>query len=139
MCVPIQKIKMRKTLMPEKTIVTFFQSRQDFMRLLENNPGLVVIKLGATWCGPCKTIKPVVDAFFASSPSNVICCDIDVDQSTDLYSYLKSKKMVNGIPVMLCYKKGNKSFIPDDSVTGSNPDGLDKFFKRCGNHLLSVR
>jgi thiol-disulfide isomerase/thioredoxin len=139
MCVPIQKIKMRKTLMPEKTIVTFFQSRQDFMRLLENNPGLVVIKLGATWCGPCKTIKPVVDAFFASSPSNVICCDIDVDQSTDLYSYLKSKKMVNGIPVMLCYKKGNKSFIPDDSITGSNPDGLDKFFKRCGNHLLSVR
>ena len=130
---------MKKTVMPEKTIVTFFQSRQDFMRLLENNPGLVVIKLGATWCGPCKTIKPVVDAFFASSPSNVICCDIDVDQSTDLYSYLKSKKMVNGIPVMLCYKKGNKSFIPDDSVTGSNPDGLDKFFKRCGNHLLSVR
>lgn len=139
MCVPIAKIKIRKTLMPEKTIVTFFQSRQDFMRLLENNPGLIIIKLGATWCGPCKTIKPVVDAFFASSPSNVICCDIDVDQSTDLYAYLKSKKMVNGIPAMLCYKKGNKSFIPDDSVTGSNPDGLDKFFKRCGNHLLSVR
>jgi hypothetical protein len=130
---------MRKNIvMPEKTIVTFFQSRQDFMRLLENNPGLVIIKLGATWCGPCKTIKTVVDAFFASSPSNVICCDIDVDQSTDLYVYLKSKKMVNGIPVLLCYKKGNKSFIPDDSITGSNPDGLDKFFKRCGMHLLSV-
>jgi len=124
--------------MPEKTIVTFFQSRQDFMRLLDNNPGLIIIKMGATWCGPCKTIKPVVDAFFASSPSNVICCDIDVDQSTDLYAYLKSKKMVNGIPVLLCYKKGNKSFIPDDSITGSNPDGIDKFFRRCGLHLLSV-
>ena len=124
--------------MPEKTIVTFFQSRQDFMRLLDNNPGLIILKLGATWCGPCKTIKPVVDAFFASSPSNVVCCDIDVDQSTDLYAYLKSKKMVNGIPVLLCYKKGNKSFIPDDSITGSNPDGIDKFFRRCGMHLLSV-
>ena len=124
--------------MPEKTIVTFFQSRQDFMRLLDNNPGLIILKLGATWCGPCKTIKPIVDAFFASSPSNVICCDIDVDQSTDLYAYLKSKKMVNGIPVLLCYKKGNKSFIPDDSITGSSPDGIDKFFRRCGLHLLSV-
>ena len=52
---------------------------------------------------------------------------------------LKSKKMVNGIPVMLCYKKGNETFIPDDMVTGAEPIGLDAFFKRCGNHLNDVR
>jgi hypothetical protein len=46
--------------------------------------------------------------------------------------------MVNGIPVMLCYKKGNTNYIPDDSVTGSDPAALDLFFKRCGLHLLSV-
>jgi thioredoxin 1 len=103
---------------------------------LEKNPGIVIIKLGATWCGPCKKIKPVVDAFFASSPDNAICCDIDVDESYDLYSYFKSKKMVNGIPAILCYKKGNVSYIPDDSVTGIDPAGLDAFFKRCGLHLL---
>jgi thiol-disulfide isomerase/thioredoxin len=96
------------------------------------------LKLGATWCGPCKKIKPVVDAFYASSPDNVICCDVDVDESFDLYAYLKSKKMVNGVPVMMCYKKGNTSFIPDDSITGSDPVELDKFFKRCNLHLMSV-
>lgn len=121
-----------------KTIVSYIQSRDHFARLLENNPGLVVIKLGASWCGPCKRIKPVVDAFFASSPENVICCDIDVDESFDLYSFLKTKRMVNGIPVMLCYKKGNTGFIPDDSVTGADPEALDAFFKRCGKHLISV-
>ena len=124
--------------MAQKTIITYFQSRDHFFRILENNPGLVVIKLGATWCGPCKTIKPVVDAFFATSPENVICCEIDVDESFDLYAFFKSKKMVNGIPVMLCYKKGNLSFIPDDSVTGIDPNELDKFFRRCGLHLLTV-
>ena len=124
--------------MSQKTVISFFQSREHFLRLLEKNPGLVILKLGATWCGPCKTIKPVVDGFFASSPDNVICCEIDVDESFDLYAYLKSKKMVNGIPVLLCYKKGNTSFIPDDSVTGSKPEDLDKFFKRCGLHLLST-
>lgn len=123
----------------KKTIITYFQSRDHFTRLLENNPGLVIIKMGATWCGPCKKIKPVVDAFFASSPENVVCCEIDVDESFDLYSYFKSKRMVNGVPVLMCYKKGNTTYIPDDSVTGADPNALDAFFKRCGLHLFSVR
>ena len=80
-----------------------------------------------------------MDAFFASSPKNVICADIDVDESVDLYAFLKSKKMVNGIPVMLCYKKGNVSFAPDDAVTGSEPGQLTAFFKRCGNHLAALK
>ena len=123
---------------PQKIVITQFKSRNDFLRLLENNPGLIIIKLGATWCGPCKRIKPVLDGFFACSPDNVLCCDIDVDECSDLYSYFKSKKMVNGIPVILLYKRGNTSYIPDDSITGSDPVQLDKFFKRCGLHLKSV-
>jgi thiol-disulfide isomerase/thioredoxin len=122
----------------QKTIITYFENRYKFLELLGNNPGLIIVKLGATWCGPCKKIKPVVDAFFASSPDNVVCCEIDVDESFDLYAYLKSKKMVNGIPVMLCYKKGNTSFIPNDSVTGADPGSLDSFFKRCNQHYLST-
>jgi len=124
--------------MSKKVIISHFQSRNDFMRLLDNNPGLVIVKLGSSWCGPCKKIKPVLDAFYATSPDNVICCDIDVDECTDLYSYFKSKKMVNGIPVILLYKKGNNSYIPDDSITGADPVELDKFFRRCGLHLKSI-
>ena len=86
----------------------------------------------------CKVIAPIVDAFFLSSPKNVICADIDVDESIDLYAYLKSKKMVNGIPVILCYVKGNTGFSPNDSVTGADPAQLDAFFKRCGNHLKKI-
>ena len=124
--------------MSQKTVISQFKSRDEFLRLLQNNPGLVVLKLGATWCGPCKRIKPVLDGFFASSPDNVICCDIDVDECSDLYIYFKSKRMVNGIPAILLYKRGNTSYIPDDSVTGADPVELDKFFKRCGMHLMSV-
>ena len=123
---------------PQKIVITQFKSRHEFLRLLENNPGLIIIKLGATWCGPCKRIKPVLDGFFAGSPDNVLCCDIDVDECADLYSYFKSKKMVNGIPVILLYKRGNTSYIPDDSITGSDPVQLDKFFKRCGLHLKHI-
>jgi len=122
----------------QKQVITKFENRNEFLTLLKVNPGLVMMKLGATWCGPCKKIKPIVDGFFATSPDNVICAEIDVDESFDLYAQLKSKKMVNGIPVILCYKKGNVSFIPDDSVTGIDPGKLDAFFKRCNVHLTDV-
>lgn len=118
-----------------KQVISEIQSRDAFFHLLQNNPGLIILKLGASWCGPCAKIKNVVEAFFATSPENVVCGDIDVDISFDFYSFLKSKKMVNGIPVILCYKKGNSTYIPDDSVTGADPLQLQNFFKRCGGHL----
>ena len=121
-----------------KQIVSEIANRDAFFLLLQNNPGLIVIKLGAEWCGPCKTIKTAVYGFFASSPPEVVCADIDVDKSFDFYSFLKSKKMVNGIPVLLCYKKGNATYIPDDIVTGSDANGLHQFFIRCGKHLMDA-
>lgn len=124
--------------MTSKQIISSFENREEFLKLLRVNPGLVIIKLGATWCGPCKAIAPVVHAFFASSPQNVVCADIDVDESFDLYAVFKQKKMVNGIPVIMVFKKGNISFIPDDSVTGSGAPELDAFFKRCNAHLKSI-
>jgi len=121
-----------------KQVISEIADRNAFFTLLQHNPGLIIIKLGAEWCGPCKTIKPVVHGFFASSPPEVVCADIDVDRSFDFYSFLKSKKMVNGIPVLLCYKKGNNTFIPDDIVTGSNPQELHNFFIKCGRLLSDV-
>ncbi len=121
-----------------KQIISEISNRDSFLLLLTHNPGLIIIKLGAEWCGPCKTIKPIVHGFFASSPPEVVCADIDVDKCFDFYSFLKSKKMVNGIPVLLCYKKGNSTYIPDDSIIGSDPTQLHQFFRRCGTHLVSA-
>lgn len=121
-----------------KQVISEIPSVESFFTLLQNNPGLIIIKLGAEWCGPCKTIKPAVNGFFAASPPEVVCADIDVDQCTSLYIFLKSKKMVNGIPVLLCYKKGNATYIPDDSIIGSDPQQLHLFFQRCGKHLMDA-
>ena len=121
-----------------KQIISSFESKEDFLKVLAVNPVLLIVKLGATWCGPCKRIAHIVEAFFASSPANVLCAEIDVDECIDLYAHLKQRRMVNGIPVMLMYKKGNHTFTPDDSVTGADPVQLDAFFKRCGFHLLAI-
>jgi hypothetical protein len=126
-----------------KQIVTEIKDRNVFFSLLKQNPGLIIIKLGATWCGPCKMIKKDVDQFFLSSPPDVICCDLDVDECFDLYSMLQSKRMVNGVPALLCYKQGNHSFAPDYSVTGADKTALHQFFAKCSasikNNNIAVK
>ena len=76
------------------TVITEIESRNDLLPILENNPGVIVIKLGAEWCGPCKLIEKEVHDFFENVPSNVLCGDLDVDESFDLYAYLKQKKLL---------------------------------------------
>ena len=121
-----------------KEIISEIANRDAFFHLLQHNPGLIILKLGSSWCAPCKLIEKSVHGFFASSPPEVVCADIDVDKSFDFYSFLKSKKMVNGIPVLLCYKKGNITYIPDDINTGADSQGLHQFFIRCGKHLMDA-
>lgn len=123
----------------EKQIISAIPKVNDFYQLLHANTGLLIIKIGATWCGPCKRIAPNVERFFASSPDNVICADIDADECVELYSFLKTKRIVNGIPVILCYNKGNVDVFPNDSITGADVNELKKFFARCGYTLSQMQ
>jgi thiol-disulfide isomerase/thioredoxin len=124
-------------------IITEFDGLQQFNFILTNNPGLVILKLGATWCGPCQQIKGLVHGLMAQIMNvygdKVVCCDIDVDESFELYALLKTKKMVNGIPAILCWKAGNLSVIPDDTALGSNQIEINLLFTRCTNHLSLLK
>ena len=117
------------------TLITEIESRNDLLPILEKNPGIIVIKLGAEWCGPCKLIEEEVHDFFENAPSNVLCADLDVDESFDLYAYLKQKKIVTAIPALLCYYKNNNQLIPDDVLIGADKDQLKSFFQRCLDHV----
>ena len=120
-------------------MITEIENTQAFRDILAKNPGIVVLKLGATWCGPCKLIAHqahlLMDQLVANYPDRVECCDVDVDESFELYAFLKTKKMVSGIPAILCWNKNNITFIPDDSVLGANVDEINKFFTRCAGRL----
>ncbi len=38
--------------------------------------------------------------------------------------------MINGIPAILAYYAGNTNYVPDDSVAGADPSGVNAFFDR---------
>ena len=106
------------------------RTRDDLSNLLKSNPGIIFIKLGATWCKPCDLINDVVKNTFDKMPENVLSFIVDVDESFDLYAFLKSKRMVQGIPTILCYHEGNESYIPDDSISGTDTDKIYDFFRQ---------
>jgi len=121
----------------KKQIITHFESKESFFNCLQNNPGILILKIGAAWCRPCKTIKPVVDAVFASSPDTVLCADIDITYKSneEVYMLLKKRLRLQGIPAILMYKKGNTEIVPDEIITGGEPHKLHLFFQKCGFHL----
>ena len=104
--------------------------RATFLKNLAETPNHTVLKLTATWCGPCKLIAEYTRQASLRLPANVDLIECDVDESFDLYASLKQKKMVNGIPVFLFYKNGNATLISDLSVTGAGTKELDAFFFR---------
>jgi len=121
-----------KRMSPPENVITSM-NKAEFGECLKNNTGAVIIKFGAEWCGPCKQIESQVYTLMAQMPTEIVCAVLDIDDeaSFDLYAFLKSKRMVNGVPALLCYKKGNMSWIPDDTVVGANPAAIQGLFQKC--------
>jgi thiol-disulfide isomerase/thioredoxin len=119
-----------------REIISEIASLAEFKSLLEKNPGVFIMKLGAEWCGPCKKIEPLVHDLMTKLPTDKIqCAIIDVDESFEVYAFLKTKRMVNGIPAILAYYAGNTHYVPDDAVIGADPSQIVELFNRSIRHV----
>lgn len=122
--------------------MSVFLTKQEFQQILESNSGCLFVKFGAGWCGPCKKIKPVCDHWMLQLPKDKFTfLPVDVDDSVDLFATLRSKKIVQSVPTILCFFAGNRNPIaPDNIVVGSNVDQLNFFFQKCANeaHTLGI-
>jgi len=114
------------------------ETRDDLKNFLKNTTvDTTIIKFGATWCKPCQMIAPTIkslneEVIKAKKIINYI--DLDVDKSSDLYAFMRQKKMVRGIPIIMCYKKSQYNddsfYAPSDSVTGASVPDVVNFYKR---------
>ena len=111
-------------------VKTNIPDRKKLPEFLNDNPGIIFIKFGAEWCAPCKKIEKFIEEKFNSFDNHIQCAIIDIDECFDVYAFLKSKKIVSTIPSIVCYLKGNISYVPDEIVCSSDTTEIEDFIQR---------
>jgi thiol-disulfide isomerase/thioredoxin len=100
--------------------------RTDFFTLLNKNESIIIVFFTGKNCAPCEKVKPYVTMMEKKVSYSIYW----VDNETDLYSAMKAKGQLKGVPSLLAYKKGNTSIIADLSISGSNLNEVETFFEQ---------
>lgn len=66
---------------------------------------LTIVKYGATWCGPCKMIAPILEEL-ADTYGSVTFVDVDIDDEESSDSTAKNE--VTMVPTVIFYKNGKE-------------------------------
>jgi len=74
--------------------------------------GSCIVDYYADWCGPCKTVTPVLERIGVSDDITVIKVDVDK------YPQLATSAAVASIPTLDIYKDGVKS----NTLKGAQPE-----------------
>lgn len=61
----------------------------------------VLVKFGAEWCGPCKSVAPTLDALATEYSGRVKFLSVDIDSTS-----IAGKYNIRGIPTILIFKNG---------------------------------
>jgi len=68
----------------------------------QNKP--VLVDFSATWCGPCKTMIPILKEVKQQLKDKVKIIKIDVDKNQSTAASFK----VQGVPTLILFKKGKQ-------------------------------
>ena len=118
-------------------------TKKDFESVLTNskNDTLLVVKLGAIWCPPCRLMDSVINKIFKenSLPSTEFF-EVDVDEESEL----SHKFNVESIPTFLFYFNSHQLKIKSDTLPltdGTINGGFSKvqFEKICKEILAQAR
>jgi thioredoxin len=77
---------------------------QIFFEHLQQNPRPIVVDLWASWCGPCKVVKPHLEILAQEYAGRVDLWEINAEESPELLRTLK----VYGIPTLIGFEHGKE-------------------------------
>ena len=93
--------------------------------LLKSKEVPVLVDFWATWCGPCKTLGPVLEKLAAEFNGGFLLAKVDVDQEQQLAGYFQIKS----VPTVMLVKDGQIV----DGFPGALPEGqLRQFLAHHG-------
>ena len=71
-----------------------------FDRHILNHKGIVLVDFWAAWCGPCKTLGPILDNVSTKVSQKIVKVNVDEE------SNLANKYKIRSIPTMIVFKDG---------------------------------
>ncbi len=76
----------------------------------------VLLDIGATWCGPCKQIAPIIEEIATEYEGKAVVAKVDVDEA----SGIAARYRVRNVPTVLFIKNGEVK----DKHVGSGPKSV---------------
>jgi thioredoxin 1 len=94
--------------------VTDDSFRQDVLEV----PGPVLVDFWAEWCGPCKTVAPILDEIAREYQGRLTVAKVNIDDNPAT----PNEYGVRGIPTMILFRDGKQV----DAKVGALPKGALK-------------
>jgi thioredoxin 1 len=86
---------------------------QNFETTVAGSTQLVLVDFWATWCAPCKMLRPVVEELATEYEGRVVVAELDVDANP----ITASKFGVLSIPSLILFRAGK----PEERIVGYKP------------------
>ena len=84
-------------------------TEENFNQVLADNP-VVMVDFGATWCGPCKALAPIVEEIANEYEGKAAICKADVEECPSIAAQYR----IRNVPTVLFFKNGE----PKDKSVG---------------------
>ena len=85
----------------------------------------VLVDFGATWCGPCRMIDPIVEELAGEYAGRFVVGKVDVDENPQI----SMNYGIRSVPTLMIFKGGK----PVDMIIGAV--GKQKLVEKLNAHL----
>lgn len=99
---------------------------EDYNKFVNSsNDNLSVVKVSASWCGPCRVLGETIKNLSQEDVEGVLLADVEAD--AEWFEDEADKLNIRGIPVLVAFKDGKET----DRIQGAQTrEALIEFFGR---------